>query len=295
MNHTPSLKAIQTFEVTARHLSFSLAANELCISQSAVSHQIKSLEQALGKPLFFRTGNQVSLTCYGDSLYSVASDALRRINAITHNLAEQNSLTLNVIAQSAIAVDWLAPRIAQFNQQHPDTDVSLSLAVNDVDFDAADYDIIIGSWPVPANFSTRLIRHERWYPVCTPELYKKLDPDNPASLLTQTLFSSENGQDWELWMQNHRLSAPGPTSITRFSNTILAAKAALSGLGIALSCDFIVEDMVRQGRLVALRSLAYELPWGHFSVHHRSGSHMKEQIETFMDWLNGQTKMTANQ
>ncbi|XOV80617.1 MAG: LysR family transcriptional regulator [Aestuariibacter sp.] len=285
MQKLPSVKAIQTFEVTARHLSFSRAANELCISQSAVSHQIKSLEQALGKQLFLRSNNQVSLTCYGDALYSVASDSFKRLQAITHNLIEQNTLKLKVMAQSAIAVDWLAPRLPWFKKQNPGIDVALSMAISDLDFDAADYDVVIGSWPVPANFVTQKLRVEQWYPVCTPTLFEHIDPNDPVTLLQHSLFSSENGQDWALWMQAQKLGNTLQTDIQHFSNTILASKAALSGLGIALSCGFIADDAIRQGLLIPIKAWSYELPWGHFSIHYRSGSHLSEQIETLLSWL----------
>lgn len=285
MKKLPSLKAIQTFETTARHLSFSRAADELCISQSAVSHQIKSLEKTLGKQLFFRNNNQVSLTCYGDSLYSVAKDSFKRLQAVTSNLIEQNDEQIKVMAQSAIAVDWLAPRIAEFHQQHPQINVMLSLAVSDLDFDASDFDIVIGTWPVPANFFTQKIRFENWYPICSPNIYDQINPQDPSSLISQTLFSSENGQDWELWIQNHKPNMTRPVAMQYFSNTILSYKAALSGLGIALTCDFLAHDAINHGLLKPIRNLSYELPWGHFYIHYRQARHSAEQLQTFINWL----------
>ena len=285
MGKLPSLKAIQAFEATARHLSFSRAADELHVSQSAVSHQIRSLESFFGKQLFIRRSNQVSLTTDGDILFSVVKDSFKRIQTVTDHLLEQKRFKLEVVVQSSVAVDWLAPRIALFNQKQPDIDVKLSLAVSDTQFDSSDYDVIIGTWPAPTDFDTQKIRDESWYPVCTPSFYEKIDVKDPYSIIQSTVFSSENGQDWQLWMQNQNIDTSIKLEMQHVNTTILAAKAAQSGLGVALSCDFIVEDAVKQGTLVAIKSLSYELPWGHFSIHYRSGSHLLEKVKVFVDWF----------
>ncbi len=285
MNKLPSLKALHVFEVTARHLSFSKAADELCVSQSAVSHQIKLLESSLGKSLFKREHNQVSLTVYGGSLFAVTSDSFKRIKAITDNLSEQSRPSLKVMAQSAIAVDWLAPRIAFFNELNPNIDVVLSIAVSDLDFDASEYDIIVGTWPAPINFVTQKIREEKWFPVATHEVMEQVDSDEPLSLLGFTLFSSENGQDWQTWMQTRKIDELLPTNITHFSNTILATKACLSGKGVALSCGFLADDLIERGQLTALKHLSYELPWGHFFIHYRQESLLSKQVDAFVDWV----------
>lgn len=285
MKPRPSMKSLQAFEATARHLSFSRAAEELCVGQSAISHQIKSLEHALNKPLFHRDGSQISLTVYGDALFIVANESFSRLYAITDNLAFKSIFKLKVMAQSAIAIEWLAPRLPAFQEAHPEIEVFLSMAVSGEDFDSSGYDIIVGTWPPPGNFVSNKLRHEIWYPVCAPSLYPRVDVSSPSTLLQHTLFSSENKQDWELWAQSHNVDLVKDKRIQLFSNTLLSTKAALSGRGIALSCDFLAKDLIAQGQLVAIEEFGYELPWGHFSVHYRENSHLSSQIHSFRDWL----------
>ncbi|MFT5759582.1 MAG: LysR family glycine cleavage system transcriptional activator [Alteromonadaceae bacterium] len=285
MSKLPSLKSMQTFEATARHLSFTRAADELCVSQSAVSHQIKSLEIFLGKKLLTRSNNLVSLTSDGDIYFSVVKDCFKRMQTITDHLMLHNRPKLRIMAQTSIAVDWLAPRISFFTKQHPDVEVNLSMAAQADEFDPTEYDILVGTWPVPKNFITQKIRDERWFPVCSKQLYEQLDPDDPYSILKFPLYSSEKGQDWELWMQHQKIDTPINPDIQYVSHTLLAAKAALSGMGIALSCNFIVSDAIQQGQLMSVGSLGYNLPWGHYSIHYHAGNHYLDKIETFIDWL----------
>jgi DNA-binding transcriptional LysR family regulator len=285
LNKLPSLKAMQVFEATARHLSFSRAGDELCVSQSAVSHQIKSLEVFLGKKLLTRNNNLVSLTSDGDIYFSVVRDCFKRMQTITDHLMLQDNFKLRIMAQTSIAVEWLAPRISFFTKQHPDIEVILSMAANADEFDSTEYDILVGTWPVPTNFITQPIRDECWFPVCTKQLYDQIDPEDPSSILKLPLYSSENGQDWNLWMQHQKINASIKLDVQYVSHTLLASKAALSGLGVALSCNFIVADAIKLGQLMSVKPLAYNLPWGHYSIHYHAGSHYLDKIETFVDWL----------
>lgn len=276
---------MQAFEATARHLSFSLAAQELCVSQSAVSHQIKSLESFLGKKLFTRSNNKISLTGDGDIFFSVIKECFKRMQTITDHLVLQSEVKLKVIAQTAIAVEWLAPRLSDFNELCPDITIELSMTGEAELQEPNEYDVLIGAWPSPSNFISQQIREERWYPVCSPELYEQIDIDNPSSILQHPLISSENGQDWELWMQQLKIEVPVGLTMQHVSHALLAAKVAQGKKGITMSCDFVVNDLVASGHLVAMKPLSYHLPWGDFFVHYRSGSHYLEKVEVFVDWL----------
>ena len=276
---------MQAFEATARHLSFSLAAEELCVSQSAVSHQIKSLESFLGKKLFTRSNNKVSLTGDGDIFFSVIKECFKNMQTITDHLVMQSKVKLKIIAQTSIAVEWLAPRLSHFNELHPDITIELSMTGEAELQKPSEYDILIGAWPSPSNFISKQIREESFYPVCSPEVYEQIDITNPSSILALPLISSENGQDWELWMQHFRLEPPVNLAIQHVSHALLAAKVAQGKKGITMSCDFVVNDLVESGHLVAMKSLSYHLPWGNFFVHYRSGNHYLEKVEAFVDWL----------
>jgi len=285
MNKLPPLKSMQVFEATARHLSFSRAASELCVSQSAVSHQIKSLEKFLGQQLLIRNNSSVSLTSEGGTFYSVIKDCFTRMKMITNNLVGENELRLKVMAQTSMAVEYLAPRITSFKKEHPDIEIDLFMSSIDTDFDDSDYDIILGTWPVPRNFVTQKIRDEKWYPVCSKAQSKLVNVNDPLSLLKQPLISSEKGQDWELWAQHQKINTTEKLDVQYVSHTLLAAKAVLGGEGIALSCDFIAADMINKGQLIAIKNLEYTLPWGNYNIHYRIGSHSTDKVETFAHWL----------
>ena len=285
MSKLPPLKSMQAFEATARHLSFSLAAQELCVSQSAVSHQIKSLEAFLDKKLFTRSNNKISLTGDGDIFFSVIKDCFKQMQTVTDHLILEKNVKLKVIAQTAIAVEWLAPRIPEFNELNPDISIDFSMTGEAELTDPSEYDVLIGAWPAPPNFISKQIREEYWYPVCAPEIYKQLDIERPQSLLDFPLISSENGQDWLIWIQQQKLETPKNLTMQHVSHVLLAAKMAQGKSGIAMSCDFIIHDAIKQGQLIALDSLSFHLPWGDFFIHFSAGSHYRDKIETFIDWF----------
>ncbi|MCG7547434.1 LysR family transcriptional regulator [Pseudoalteromonas sp. Of7M-16] len=285
MSKLPPLKSMQAFEATARHLSFSLAAQELCVSQSAISHQIKSLEAFLNKKLFIRSNNKISLTGDGDIFFSVIKDCFKRMQTVTDHLILEKNVKLKVIAQTAVAVEWLAPRIPEFYELNPDISIDLSMTGEAELAEPSEYDVLVGSWPAPPNFISQQIREENWFPVCAPEIYKQLDLDRPQSLLDFPLISSENGQDWLIWIQQQKLETPKNLTIQHVSHGLLAAKIAQGNGGIAMSCDFIINDLIKQGQLIALDTLSFHLPWGDFFIHFSAGSHYRDKIEIFVGWL----------
>jgi LysR family glycine cleavage system transcriptional activator len=284
MNKIPPLKAMQVFEATARHLSFSKAAQELCVTQSAVSHQIKLLENFMGKPMLIRHGRNISLTQQGDDFYSVIGDCFARISSVTNHLVTQESVTLKIVAQSSIAVDWLAPKIADFHQQQPNIATLLDMETQADRFDANEQDVIIGTWPTPDGFVTKKLRQEFWFPVCGEKLYQQLDANDPYCLLAHRLNTSENGEDWHLWLQHQQLRRPATLNFNYFTLALLASKASLAGNSISLSNEFIAGDAIKRGQLVAIKSLSYQLPWGHYFIHYRNNSHHNEAIKAFVDW-----------
>ena len=146
----PPLKALQAFEATARLKSFSKAAEQLFVTQSAVSHQVKLLEDFIGQPLLLRQNKSVELTQSGDMLYSVVRDCFVRLNSVTQHLLNQPPVQLKILAQTSIAVEWLAPRLELFKQQQPELDTLLDMASMAHHADAEQYDIILGTWPAPA-------------------------------------------------------------------------------------------------------------------------------------------------
>lgn len=281
----PPLKPLKVFEVTARHKNFSRAAEELCLTQSAVSHQIKQLEEFYGKALFIREKNQTVLTQEGDMLLSVVVDNFNRLTSVTKHLVSSERLQLKIMAQTSIATDWLAPRLAKFAEQYPDIDLSLGMESYASGFSATEYDIIIGTWPTPDGFLTHKLRDEKWFPVAIPKLLENIDCSSAQSLLSLPLYSSEKTEDWKLWMQQHRISKSADLHVHQFELSILAVRAALGGMGVALSCGFMSDDLVERGMLKAIPELSYDLPWGHYHVHYRTNSLSNSAIDQFVNWL----------
>lgn len=284
-NNLPSLKAIKVFEAAARLLSFSAAAKELHVTQSAVSHQIKALECHLGKSLFIRANNSVHLTQYGDIYFSVIKDSFRRIQIVTDHLMDSRDIELKVIAQSSFAIGWLAQNLTNFHNLYPNINISLAMTTNAEHYDPAEFDISIGTWLAPVNYKSQLIRKERWYPVCSLATSFKIHEVNAISLLEFPLCSSENGQDWKLWMQKHNIDPSIKLNLQHVSHTLLAEKSVLDGERLALSCDFIAQNDIDDGKLTAFKHLSYSPSWGNYYIHYHSGSHHIDKINIFLTWL----------
>lgn len=281
----PPLKSIQCFVATAKHLSFSLAANELCVTQSAVSHQVKQLEDHLGKKLINRQGKKIQLTQAGDDFYRVCGDALERISSVSLHVKEAQGVQLNVLAQTSVAVDWLTSKITDFYEQHPKINLRLTMESSADSFNPEDYDIIIGTWPTPDNFVTQSLRQEYWYPVCSPALAEHIDIDDCQSLLAYPLYTSENGADWQFWGQRMQIIMPPKLKHQHFGLAILATKAALNSKGIALSNQFLSERHIERGELVHFPQWQYVLPWGQYQLHYKKSSHADREVRAFNQWF----------
>lgn len=285
MQVLPPLKALQAFEATARLHSFSAAAQELFVSQSAISHQIRLLEDQLGCQLINRKQQPLALTEQGATLFSVLQESFFRMRSVCQHLVQQPGRRLAIAAQTSIAVEFLAPRLNAFRSAFPHIETLLHMESNAASLDAGQFDLILGTWPCPSGFATVALRPEWWFPVCSPAQYQQLDLQDPASVFQAVLYSSEQGQDWQLWRQQMQLSAPAMLKQRQVSLALLATKAVSSGEGIALSNSWIAGDAVRAGTLKALLQWRYQLPWGQYQLHYRPGGQRQQQINQFIQWF----------
>ncbi|WP_051686154.1 LysR substrate-binding domain-containing protein [Rheinheimera texasensis] len=285
MQALPPLKALQAFEATARLHSFSAAAQELYVSQSAISHQVRLLEQQLGCVLINRKQQPLALTEQGATLFSVLQESFFRMRSVCQHLVQQPGRRLAIAAQTSIAVEFLAPRLNAFRSAFPHIETLLHMESNAASLDAGQFDLILGTWPCPSGFATVALRPEWWFPVCSPAQYQQLDLQDPASVFQVVLYSSEQGQDWQLWRQQMQLSAPATLQQRQVSLALLATKAVSSGEGIALSNSWIAGDAVRAGTLKALLQWRYQLPWGQYQLHYRPGGQQQQQINQFIQWF----------
>lgn len=265
----PPLKALPVFEAVARLNSFSLAADELAVSQSAVSHQIKQLETYLGEQLFWRSGRTLSLTDQGRQYLDAISSALLQIERASEQLVGHEEARLRLSVFSSFAVRWLVPRLPYLQRLHPQLDLALEMSsANPVLSDrVADCFITVGRGS--SAYSYELLYVERLFPVCSQDYWQRirrelgragtdgeeapLTPEDVAQfplLSTHSIFEKPAG-DWEVWYRAVERDIPVGARVHHFSHMLLALEAARFHQGIALTNDYMLstrndsEDFVR--------------------------------------------------
>src|SRR5436189_380776 len=204
----PPLNAVKAFEAAARHESFTRAADELCVTQGAVSHQVKALEAELGLKLFNRQRQRLVITEAGRSYLATVRDALDRIADGTERLLRrQNSGVLTVSTSPNFAAKWLVHRLSRFAQAHPAIDLRVSASLHHIDFAREDIDVAIrhGDGSETGLHVVRLCAEEL-FPVCSPKLLKgKNALRTPADLRGSVLLHVNDRQDWKKWLDAARV------------------------------------------------------------------------------------------
>ncbi|MCD9570654.1 MULTISPECIES: LysR substrate-binding domain-containing protein [Pseudomonas] len=248
--HLP-LNALRAFEASARHLSFTRAAIELCVTQAAVSHQVKGLEAQLNVTLFKRLPRGLMLTSEGETLLPVLRECFDRI-AQTLGRFEGGHYreVLTVGAVGTFAVGWLLPRLEDFQARHPYVDLRLSTNNNRVDVAAEGLDYAIrfgtGAWH---GIEALALLQAPLSVLCVPELARQLH--SPADLLGQTLLRSYRTDEWPQWFQAAGLGANSllPQSVV-FDSSLGMLEAALQGLGVALAPPLMFQRQLASGAVV---------------------------------------------
>lgn len=293
----PPLTALRAFDAAARHLSFAKAAEELNVTPAALSFQIKSLEQHLGQPLFHRLNRAVELTEAGRTLAPGTSDGFQTLASAwraTTRLRDPAGLT--VTAGPALTAKWLAPRLFQFAQAHPDIELRFSASLRMMDFvrDAIDVAIRFGYGPDPGLYSVKLA--EEWVtPVMIPELAEKYP--TPESLIGAPLLIDESIDfldppcDWGAWFRAMNIDTPPPSGL-RFSQADHALDAAMTGIGVVLGRRALVIKDLAEGRLVAPYGVALSTT-AHFRFLCQMGAENRPQIRAFRDWMLEEIRKTA--
>ncbi|KWV87823.1 MULTISPECIES: LysR family transcriptional regulator [Pseudomonas] len=263
-SHLP-LNALRAFEASARHLSFTRAAIELCVTQAAVSHQVKSLEAQLNVTLFKRLPRGLMLTSEGESLLPVLRDAFDRI-ALTLDQFEGGHYreVLTVGAVGTFAVGWLLPRLADFHSRYPLIDLRLSTHNNRVDVAAEglDYAIRFGAGAWHGTDACPLLEAPLTV-LCVPQIAEQLH--SPADVLKHTLLRSYRADEWNLWFQAAGL--PSDTRVPRsvvFDSSLAMMEAALQATGVALAPALMFSrqlenDVIRQPFEVGITTGSYWL------------------------------------
>lgn len=243
------LNALRAFEASARHLNFTKAAIELCVSQGAVSQQVAGLEARLGAPLFRRLPRGLMLTDEGRALLPVMGDALDRIGATLNRIEggrPREILNLGVVG--TFAAGWLLDRLDDFARACPHVDLRIMTNNNRVDLAGEGLDLAIrfgdGAWH--GTHADPILRAPL-APLCTPDLAAHLR--DPAALARETLLRSYRADEWPRWFALAGFACP-PLRGPVFDSSILMVQAALRGLGIALAPPLLFEADLQAGRLV---------------------------------------------
>jgi LysR family glycine cleavage system transcriptional activator len=257
----PSLNALRAFEAAARHQSFTRAADELAVTQGAVSHQVKALEQQLGLTLFHRQSQRLTLTSAGQAYLPVVRDAFDRLAAGTEQLlAVEQSKRLTISVSPNFAANWLVPRIGHFVEQHPDIDLRINAALHHVDFAREDVDMAVrhgeGHWP-----QLRVVRlcREELFPACSPKLLEGAHPMRaPADLRHHALLHLDDRRDWQKWLDAAGVEGVDLSRGVVFNQASMAIRAAVDGQGVALARTALAALLLLEGRLI--RPFALTLP-----------------------------------
>jgi len=284
----PPLNAVRAFEAAARHLSFTRAAEELHVTQAAISHQIKALEERLGLRLFDRRHRALALTPAGQRYLPGVRAAFERLAAATDQLigAEaRGAVTVSMI--SSFATKWLLPRLARFHAAQPDIEVRITTSTGLVDFNRDDVDMAIrygrGRWP--GTDAIRLVS-EDIFPVCAPALLNGPKPlQRLADLANHTLLHvSGFPEDWQVWLTAAGVSGIDPTRGPQFDMSLLALDAAANGLGVALGRTALVAGDLASQRLV--KPFDFEVPAeSAYYVVTPVRRTLPSKVNAFRDWL----------
>src|SRR3954462_3320670 len=249
-NAMPSLDLLRGFEAAARHLSFTKAAEELFLTQSAVSRQIKELEDQLGVPLFHRRHRALVLTDAGQQFYASASQAIATMRAATERLRAQSGRRrpLSVTTTHSFAALWLIPRLAGFTRTHPGVDVRITAdtRVQDLERDGLDVAIRHGPPSLAGAHAIRLMG-EKVFPVCSPKLLKKNRLDKPRDLAKHILLQYDDPEvrhpwlHWKTWLEVEGIADLRPAGTLSFSGYEQIIPAAIACHGVALGRSPLVK------------------------------------------------------
>jgi LysR family transcriptional regulator, glycine cleavage system transcriptional activator len=283
----PPLVALRAFEAAARHLSFSRAADELCVTHGAVSHQIRSLEEYLGLLLFRRLPRRVVLTEPGEALFSKVRTAFDLLEISAERVtaaSRQRPLMVSCIA--TFSMRWLIPRLHRFHARYPHVDIRLSAPDSPVEYARDDIDVSIRVGPAewPEDLAAEPFLVEKFGPVCRPELLEQHPLEHPGDLSQHTLLHTESRKTaWHDWLRVVGISTIDPTTGKRFETFYFLLQAAASGFGVAIGPHPLVADDLMTGRLVAPFGF---VPSGlSMYVLYPKSRAPNAQLVAFRDWL----------
>jgi LysR family transcriptional regulator, glycine cleavage system transcriptional activator len=286
----PLLNGLRAFEAAARHLSFTLAAAELNVTQTAISHQIKRLEHELGVRLFVRQNRALTLTPKAAEYLPGVRAAFNDLKLATDRLLRrEDDHVLTVSTLASLAAKWLLPRLSTFQEAHPGIDVRITTSTSLVDFQRDNVDAAIrygrGQWQ---GLRADWLMADELFPVCSPSLLKGEKPLKcPEDLRDHVLLhtSNTNSDDWRLWLTAAGLPAdlskqPGIT----FDLIFMTIQAALDGIGVAMGRTSYVKDDIAKGRLVVPFKITLPADAGFYLVSPQTRAD-SPKLAAFRHWM----------
>ena len=288
MRQLPPLNAVRAFEACARHLSFHRAAEELHVTPSAVSHQIRQLEDYLGARLFRRLTRRVVMTDEGQAYLPAIRGALDQIDAATRRIVEKRTGTvLNLNVAPSFAAEWLVLRLSDFQARYPGIEVRLSTTVDLTDLDRGDADVVIrygaGAWQ---GVVSHRILTEELVPVCSPRLLEGPHAlRTPHDLRHATLIHvvPRIGQ-WGSWLRAAGLDDIDPERGPKFQSTPLAMEAVMAGMGVMITNRILAAQHLKEGRLIVPFDMDIPSDMAYFLLYRKERAD-EAKVAAFRDWL----------
>ena len=296
----PSVQSLLIFEAAARHLSFTAAARELGSTQSAVSQQVRGLEQQLELSLFRRIYRGVILTEEGLQLYEAVKSGYQQMaNCLEKLQSSRLHQRINVATDFAFAAYWLLPRLPKFRELHPAIDVRIITSQGQYDFDTQDIDVaIIFGNPAslmdknqnPSLENARRLFFEKVFPICSPSFLQKHGPvqsHKKLAALPLLKLGADAGQGWQDWnsfFKGRRSQVEPSDPVLTFNNYTLLVQAAIAGQGVGIGWGTLVDDLIDSGVLVGLDEFSLNTESGYFLVE----PNPREQpaaTQYFINWL----------
>jgi LysR family glycine cleavage system transcriptional activator len=290
MRKLPPLNSLRAFEAAARNRSFTAAAAELCVTVTAISHQIRQLEELLGQKLFERTPREVSLTVWGEKLYPDLRDGFDRFASAfdqIHKNDGQKSLTITTTR--AFAERWLMPRLLRFTNAVPDINVHVEATEEVLDLRRSNVDVAIryGRSPSPDMTSVPLLQ-DTYSPIvaasCGGFPSVRIEDYRKFPLLAYRWFNpSLGGPDWQHWMLTAGKAPPDMLNVSWFNDESLAIHAMERGMGPLLCSDILTEDAISERKLVRLEGPS--LPGFGYHIAYLPGRQRRRPVARFCEWL----------
>lgn len=300
----PPLKSLPVFEAVARLNSFSLAAAELNVSQSAISHQIRILENHLGETLFQRQGRKLELTHEGQRYLDVISNSLSQIAQATTQIKGEQKTHIRLAVYSSFAVYWLIPRLPELKRLYPTIELSIEMSHGSPDLSDRTADLFITTKKEKRGFHFETLYQEKLFPVCSyhyletiknklnvttyGELTEKLNttpsPLGTFPLITSYSIYDRHTEDWKRWFSNLNQTIPSTVQFHRFSHLMLAYEAAKHSLGIALVNDYMISEKSEDQALVKLPCSSFKTD-DNFYLAFKESRKNEDAIQYLKKWL----------